>query len=283
MIDRTHTGDEKSSVFETCRAQENPIPECTRSAWKQSKMREGTRKITERVEVVNSHGPMISVIMPVLNEAVGINEAVSRLNALDPGRRFEIIAVDGDPAGSTVNAIIDAGVRSLAAEKGRARQMNRGAALARGGILLFLHADTFLPPGAFPLILDAMRDDRVVAGAFDLGIDADRPIFRITEKYVFLRTRLTRVPFGDQAIFIRKDYFDRIGGYRDIPIMEDVELMKRIRRRGDRIRIIPVKVRTSQRRYDQEGILYSTFRNWLLQILYALGVPPERFAKWYRS
>jgi rSAM/selenodomain-associated transferase 2 len=237
----------------------------------------------ERGEVLNSHGAMISVIMPVLNEGPGINEAVSRLRALDPGRCAEIIVVDGDPAGSTVKAIIDSGVRSLAAEKGRARQMNRGAELAGCAVLLFLHADTFLPPDVFPLILDAMSDARVVAGAFDLGIDTDRRIFRITEKYVFFRNRLTRVPFGDQAIFIRKDYFDRIGGYRDIPLMEDVELMKRIRKRGDRIRIIPVKVRTSPRRYEREGVLYGTFRNWLLQILYALGVSPERLAKWYRS
>ncbi len=237
----------------------------------------------ERGEVLNSHGPMISIIIPVLNEGAGINEAVSRLRALDSGRCSEIIVVDGDPAGSTVKAITDAGVRSLAAEKGRASQMNRGAALAGGSVLLFLHADTVLPPDAFPLILDAMGDGRVVAGAFDLGINTDRRIFRITEKYVFFRSRLTQVPFGDQALFIRKNYFDRIGGYRDIPLMEDVELMKRIRQRGDRIRIIPVKVRTSPRRYEREGILYGMFRNWLLQILYALGVSPERLAKWYRS
>ena len=212
-----------------------------------------------------------------------IRKAISHLRALDPGGRSEIIAVDGDPAGSTINAIIDAGVRVLTAEKGRGRQMNRGAALAKGAILLFLHADTFLPPGAFPLILAAMSDRRIVAGAFDLGLDSDRRIFRLTERYVLLRTRLTRIPFGDQAIFIRKDYFDRIGGYRKISLMEDVDLMKRIRKRGDRIRIIPARVRTSPRRYDREGILYGTFRNWLLQILYALGVPPDRLAQWYRS
>ncbi len=239
--------------------------------------------MTERGAVLNGHGPMISVIIPVLHEGAKINEAVSRLRAQDPGRCAEIIVVDGDPAGSTVKTIIDTGVRSLVAEKGRARQMNHGAELARCAVFLFLHADTFLPPDAFPLILDAMSDVRVVAGAFDLGFATDRRIFRITEKYVSVRSRLTRVPFGDQAIFIRKSYFDRMGGYRDIPLMEDIELMKRIRKRGDRIHIIPVKVRTSPRRYEREGILYGTFRNWLLQILYALGVSPGRLAKWYRS
>jgi rSAM/selenodomain-associated transferase 2 len=227
--------------------------------------------------------PELSVIIPVLDEAGRINSAVAHLRQADSGRCIEIIVVDGEPRGTTILAINDGTVRTSTAPRGRADQMNCGAALAAGRILLFLHADTALPPQAFALILAAMDDSRMVAGAFDLGFDTGRRLFRITEGYVFLRTRLTRVPFGDQAIFVRKDYFDRIGGYRPIPIMEDVELMKRIRRRGDRICIIPVKVRTSARRYMREGIVYGTFRNWLLQILYALGVPPERLAKWYRS
>ena len=101
--------------------------------------------------------------------------------------------------------------------------------------------------------------------------------------YVFLRTRLTKVPFGDQAIFMRKEYFAGINGYRDIPIMEDVELMKRVKKRGDRIVIISKKVMTSPRRYEQEGILYCTLRNWMVQLLYAFGASPERLVKWYRS
>jgi rSAM/selenodomain-associated transferase 2 len=225
----------------------------------------------------------LSVIIPVLNEEGGINRAVAHLREMDPCRSIEIIVVDGESQGATIRAIDDGAVRKTTARRGRAVQMNCGAALAAGGILLFLHADTVLPPQAFALILAAMNDSRVVAGAFDLGFNADRRLFRITEGYVFLRTRLTRVPFGDQAIFIRRDYFDRIGGYRPIPIMEDVELMKRIRKRGDRICIIPVKVRTSARRYVREGIVHGTCRNWLLQILYAVGVPPERLVKWYRS
>ncbi|HEY6010022.1 MAG TPA: glycosyl transferase family 2, partial [Nitrospirota bacterium] len=103
------------------------------------------------------------------------------------------------------------------------------------------------------------------------------------ERYVHLRTRLTQVPFGDQAIFMRRPYFDQLGGYRDIPIMEDVEIMKGIRKRGDAVVIIPEKVMTSARRYEQEGIILCTLRNWMLQILYALGVPPERLAGLYRA
>ncbi|HEX9021060.1 MAG TPA: TIGR04283 family arsenosugar biosynthesis glycosyltransferase [Nitrospirota bacterium] len=230
-----------------------------------------------------NRAPRISIILPVLNEADGINEAISRLRALDSGRCSEIIVADADPSGGTISAIGDGAVRTILSERGRARQMNRGAAIAAGDVLLFLHADTILPPKAFSLIQTAMRDQWYVAGAFDLGFDTRRKIFKVTEQYVFLRTRLTKVPFGDQAIFIRRDYFEKIGGYREIPIMEDVELMSRIRKRRGRIRIIPAKALTSPRRYEREGLFFCTLRNWLLQTLYMLGVPPERLAKWYPS
>lgn len=225
----------------------------------------------------------LSIILPVLNEAEHINGVIEHLRVLDPDHCSEIIVIDGDPQGSTIRAIEDRGVRKLISVRGRARQMNKGATAASGKILLFLHADTRLPGNALALLISAMRDRRFVAGAFDLGFGTPRTIFRITERYVFLRTRLTRIPFGDQAIFVRKEYFSTMGGFHDIPIMEDVELMKRIRKKGDRIIIIPNKVMTSPRRYEKEGILYCTFRNWTLQLLYALGASPERLVKWYRS
>jgi rSAM/selenodomain-associated transferase 2 len=226
--------------------------------------------------------PSVSIILPVLNEAEGINKILSHLRAEDRRGESEIIVVDGDPEGSTISAIEDTLAIKAISDKGRARQMNYGASCASGAVLLFLHADTLLPGNGLARIVKAMEDPRVVAGAFDLGINTKRNIFRITEQYVALRTRLTRVPFGDQAVFIRREYFETIGGYRDIPIMEDVELMKRIRRRRDRISIIPEKVLTSARRWENEGILYCTLRNWALQTLYVLGVSPERLAKWYR-
>jgi rSAM/selenodomain-associated transferase 2 len=226
--------------------------------------------------------PELSVILPVLNEADRINEAVARLRSQSDGQEAEIIIVDGSAEGNTIKAVLDENVLKLKAPQGRARQMNAGATGAKGNVLLFLHADTRLPPDALVLVRTAVMERGTVAGAFDLGFDSARWIFAITELYVALRTRLTRVPFGDQAIFIRRDYFEHIGGYRDIPLMEDVELMKRIRKRGDAVTIIPRKVRTSPRRYERDGILYSTFRNMAMQILYALGVPPERLVKWYR-
>ncbi len=227
--------------------------------------------------------PEVSIILPVFNEAGRINEVIDHVRTRDCVNTPQIIVVDGDPAGGTINAIRAEGIVKMISAKGRARQMNSGAQCASGDILLFLHADTLLPNHALVAIAAAMRDNRFVAGAFDLGINSDRPIFRVTEKYVFLRTRLTRVPFGDQAIFIRRAYFENIGGYQDIPLMEDVEIMGRIRKRGDRICIIPARILTSPRRWEKEGILSCTFRNWTIQMLYALGVPPEQLQKWYRE
>jgi rSAM/selenodomain-associated transferase 2 len=228
--------------------------------------------------------PGLSVILPVLNEAEGINEAIARLRGQT--ERFEeeveIIVVDGSMEGSTIKAVVDEKVLKLKAPQGRARQMNAGAARARGDILLFLHADTQLPPDALALVRAALMGKHAKAGAFDLGFDSERRIFAVTELYVALRTRVTRVPFGDQAIFIQGSYFEHIGGYLDIPLMEDVDLMKRIRKRGDAVAIIPHKVRTSPRRYERDGILYCTFRNMAMQILYAWGVSPERLVRWYR-
>jgi len=233
---------------------------------------------------MNSPRPVdLSVIIPVLNEGPGIHDALSRVQALAGDRLLELIVVDGDPSGSTIQAIRGRFVKKLINEQGRARQMNAGAALASGPILLFLHADTLLPENAVQLILSAMEDARIVGGAFTLAIASKRAIFRITERYAALRTRVTGIPFGDQAIFLRREYFNKLGGYSDIPLMEDVELMKRIRKRGDRIAILPEKVLTSARRWEREGILYCTCRNLLLQILYSFGVSPTRLARWYRS
>jgi len=223
-----------------------------------------------------------SIIVPVLNEAPLINGIIERLHNLEGDGEREIIVVDGDPCGLTLKAISRDDVEKLRSPKGRAAQMNEGARNAKGSSLLFLHADTELPSDALLLIAAAMGDKRYVAGAFDLGITSDRPVFRVIESAASLRSRVTRIPFGDQAIFMRKEYFDEIGGYKEIPVMEDVEIMKRIRKRGDRIFIIDRRVRTSPRRWEQEGVLRCTLRNWLLQILYPLGISSHTLARLYK-
>ena len=150
-------------------------------------------------------------------------------------------------------------------------------------MLLFLHADTVLPPKALDLIDENCRLEKIVGGAFDLGIASGGPAFRLIEAMVFWRTRLTRIPYGDQAIFLDRCFFNQIGGYSDIPIMEDVELMRRIQALGKKITIIPARVRTSPRRWQKSGILYCTIRNWMLISLFLMGVKPEKLARFYRA
>ena len=227
--------------------------------------------------------PHYSIIVPVLDETDSIRRALDRLRSLERQEEAEILVIDGDPQGTTLQAIVRRDVLKILSARGRGRQMNEGAKKARGEILLFLHADTDLPGDALGLIDDALRSPRIVGGAFDLGFPSARIAFRVIAAAASLRSRLTRVPFGDQALFFRRAYFERIGGYRDIPLMEDVELMGRIRRRGDPITIIAKPVLTSPRRWEAEGLLRCTLRNWLLQGLYLLGVPPGRLAEYYRT
>jgi rSAM/selenodomain-associated transferase 2 len=225
--------------------------------------------------------PHISVIVPVLGEESVIGERVRRIRALEAGADPEIIVVDGDPGESTLRALGDPGVIGLASPRGRAVQMNRGAEAASGEILLFLHADTDLPAGAFTRIRRVLADPSIKAGAFDLAIRSPRAAFRVIERVASRRSRITRIPYGDQGIFLRRAYFREIGGYREIPLMEDVEMMRRIKRRGDRIAFLDVPVSTSARRWEKEGILRCTLRNWILVSLFVLGVPAERLARFY--
>ena len=170
----------------------------------------------------------------------------------------------------------------MVSARGRARQMNAGAAVASGDILLFLHADTRLPDNAFQKISSAMGQGRYVAGAFELGIDSSSLAIKIIARTAAWRSRLTRIPYGDQAIFIGRNYFHKIGCFKDIPLMEDVELMRRIKRMGDKICILRDRVSTSPRRWEQEGVIYCSLRNVIILTLYYMGVSPDRLARYYR-
>lgn len=223
-----------------------------------------------------------SVIIPVFNEEGTLPHTLEHVKKLEGAESSEIIIVDGDPAGKTIGTIRDEKVIATVASKGRGNQMNAGAALAKGSILTFLHADTRLPPHAFRLIGSSLSNPLYGAGAFDLAISSPRPIFRLIEKTASLRSRLTRIPYGDQALFFRKDYFEILGAFALIPLMEDVEIMRRIKKRGDRIVFIDQPATTSARRWEKEGVLFCTLRNWFLISLYLLGVSPERLSRLYR-
>ena len=225
----------------------------------------------------------ISVVIPVFHEEDLINNALDTLYGLAFDGRLEIIVADGDPEESTLKAIRDPRVKKIPSEKGRGKQLNTGAHLASGDILLFLHTDTELPPDGLTRMRAVMREHGCVGGSFDLGIGSDRPCFRLIERAASLRSRITRMPYGDQAIFLRRDYFVGLGGFRELPLMEDVDLMRRVRQSGGKIRIISEKVKTSARRWEGEGVLYCTLRNWMLTLLYLFGVSPRRLARFYHD
>ena len=224
-----------------------------------------------------------SIIVPVFHEGERINDLIEYVNGLDSDGNAEIVIVDGAPEKDTLRKIRSSSVIKISSEQGRAKQMNAGASIARGEILIFLHADIELPVYALRKIGSFIERTEYVAGAFDLGIKSDKFIFKVVSRISSLRSRLNRIPFGDQAIFIRREYFNKIGGYKEIPLMEDVELLRRIKKYGDRITILNDRVMTSPRRWEKEGVIYCTLRNWTLRALYLLGVSPEKLTNFYRS
>jgi len=232
--------------------------------------------------MVRSHHNLdFSIIVPVLKEEDQINSLIDHLRTQDADLAYEIIVVDGDSRGNTLNAIRAEDVIKIKAEKGRARQMNAGAEVATGQVLIFLHADTRLPDDALEKIDRILQNPEYVGGAFDLKIDSDRLFLRYISMRASQRSRRNRLPYGDQAIFLRKEYFEQIGRFEDIPLMEDIELLRRIKRDGKQIYILPDKVTTSARRWQRDGALYTTMRNRILVALFHLGVNPSRLAKYY--
>lgn len=223
----------------------------------------------------------ISVIIPVLHESEQINALLDSIKSAAGDVHHEIIIVDGDSAGSTISRISDSSVTTLMTSRGRAHQMNTGAARACGEILLFLHADTYLPPKAFSKIVAALSDKRFIGGAFDLNIQNRRWIFQAIGRAASWKHRLTRIPYGDQAIFMLRSYFEKMGGYAPIPLMEDVELMRRVKRQCGCIIILPETVTTSSRRWETDGVIHTILRNWVIQTLYLFGVPAQKLERYY--
>lgn len=219
----------------------------------------------------------ISIIIPVYNEQCNIPATLNFLENCG----CEIIIVDGHPEDTTIKTIKNSTAALIHSGKGRGVQMNTGAKIASGDIFLFLHADTILPSDFLSLIDNTFLDKSVFAGAFDLGIDSPELKFRIIEKISSIRSRITKIPYGDQCIFIKKCEFERVGGFKNIPIMEDADLMMRLKKSGRKIKIIDKKVKTSPRRWKKEGTFYTTIRNWSIMTLFLLGIPAQKLARWY--
>lgn len=216
----------------------------------------------------------VTVIIPSLNEELRIRASVASAVA----ETAEVIVVDGGSTDATVAAATAGGARVIPGPRGRAAQMEAGAAVAKGEWLVFLHADTRLEAG-WAEALQGLDAD-VVGGAFRLAVDSPRWRYRLVEAAVRLRCVLLRLPYGDQALFVRRGSLGRGGVFRDVPILEDVDLARRLRREG-RLALLPVRAVTSARRWDQMGFWRATLLNWYVMALDALGWPRERLARIY--
>lgn len=214
-----------------------------------------------------------SVVIPTLDEATSVAGTIAAARAALPGA--EVIVADAGSGDGTAEAAGSAGASVLLAPGVRAEAMNVGAAAASGDVLVFVHADTHLPAGAGGAIVTALG--RAGAGAFRIRFDRPRPL---VERMVNARSRLLKIVYGDQALFASRQAFDRAGGFRPLPIMEDRDLATRLRRDGGLV-IVPLAVTTSARRHRSDGHARALARNWLIQLLYTLRVPPERLARMY--
>ena len=221
----------------------------------------------------------LSVIIPALNEEAQLPATLASLSGVP---RVEIIVVDGGSSDATLDVARDAGVRTLAAHPPRAIQMNAGAGLTAGDTLLFLHADTRLPRDVVQQVRQTLASARVAAGAFHLAIDGNGIGLRAIERVANWRSRLLQMPYGDQTLFMRRDLFWELGGFPPIPIMEDFELVRRLKRRG-RIALAPGRARTSNRRWLRLGAVKTWLINQAIIAGYYAGVPPKRLAVWYRE
>jgi rSAM/selenodomain-associated transferase 2 len=218
----------------------------------------------------------ISVIIPALNEAACLPQTLGSIRAESP---HEIIVVDGGSSDPTCELAREAD-RLLHGPRGRAAQMNQGAAQATGDILLFLHADCTLEPGALRAAECCLGQRGVAAGCYRMTVTTPGKIYRLIDACATARVRLTGLIYGDQGLFVERRRFERLGGFPRLRLMEDVFLSKALRRQG-RVVVAPKRIFVSPRRWQRQGVLRQTLRNWMLTALAAGGVHPDRLAAFY--
>jgi rSAM/selenodomain-associated transferase 2 len=220
---------------------------------------------------------LLSVIIPTLNEERVLAATLERVRQTGV---HETIVVDGGSTDETRAVAARLAAVVMSAPRGRAAQMNAGAARAAGDILLFLHADTLLPNGFAAAVIAACAAPGVVGGRFDVDLQPSSPLIRLTGALMNRRSRLTRIATGDQAIFIRRDVFARLGGYADMPLMEDIDLSRRMKRAGG-IACLRERVTTSTRRWQKNGVIKTILTMWTLRALYFCGASPARLRRVY--
>lgn len=221
----------------------------------------------------------LAIVIPALDE----EEALRRTLPAALAAADLVVVSDGGSTDRTVETAGTLGAKTVAGAPGRGGQLNRGAAVALAGnsdILLFLHADTALPADGAAEVRKAVAAG-AEGGAFFLRFDVDRPMQRLGARLINLRTRLTHLPLGDQAQFVTRAGFERLGGFRDWPILEDLDFARRLRR-GGRMKLIERQVTTGARRFIGQGAVRTVAINWLIWLLFLLGVSPQRLARLYR-
>ena len=221
----------------------------------------------------------ISVIIPAINESAWIERAVSRAWEAGAG---EVLVVDGGSSDDTVELARRQGAQVFHSERGRAIQQNLGAQHASGAVFLFLHADNWLEPQVCSQIREILRNQGVLGGAFCQEIDAPQRSYRWLEWGNALRVRLRGLAYGDQAIFMRAEVFQQLGGFPPVKLMEDLLLMRQFRRLAEPV-LLPGPVHVHPRRWERRGVVRQTLCNWSLISAQLLGVAPDRLAKFYPS
>jgi len=221
--------------------------------------------------------PSVAVLIPVLDEAEALRRNLpAALAAAD-----EVVVSDGGSRDGSREVARELGARWVAGPPGRGGQLNRAAAASSADTFLFLHADTELPPGGVEAVRRAAADG-ARGGAFLVRFDAERWVYRLGERVVNVRTRWAKTPLGDQGQFVTRGTFEELGGFREWPILEDLDFARRLRRSGP-VTILPLPVTTSARRFEAAGPLRTVLRNWLIWSLFVLGVSPHRLGRLYRQ
>lgn len=219
--------------------------------------------------------PSLAVLIPTLNEEGGIRRVLA--DALE--QADQVIVADGGSTDATVEVARELGALVVESPPGRGVQINRAAAAADSDILLVLHGDTRLPPTAGDAVRRAIQSG-AEGGAFLIRFDSERWTMRFGTGFVNWRTRWFKLPLGDQAQFVRRTTFDRLGGFQDWPILEDLDFIRRLKRSA-RIAILPLAVTTDARRFVQNGWLRTVAINWAIWLRWSFGASPERLARWY--
>lgn len=219
----------------------------------------------------------ISVIIPTLNEALILNQTLTEITRHSP---HEVIVADGGSQDGTLDIAEKFGPRIVTSPPGRAQQMNAGAEIATGDILLFLHADSRVDAKSYLKMVDVMQQGNALGGAFSLSIESEKPSLRLISTLATLRSKYLNLVYGDQAIFVKTPVFREMGCFSSIPICEDLDFFKRLKQKGP-IVLLEEKALTSARRWRTEGIVFTTFRNMVIAGLFLLGFPPRILSKWY--